>query len=65
MREILSTEQPCILCGQCLEIVTVYLGDVEGEEKTRREKVPHDDVACRSFLRLRDETWPPCVFFVE
>lgn len=56
MLEILSAEQPCILCGQALLIVTVY---VEGaEEKVRRESVPHDDVACLAFLALRDEEWP-------
>ena len=56
MREILSAEQPCILCGQALSIVTVYC---EGsEEKVTREDVPHDDAACLSFLRLRDEEWP-------
>lgn len=56
MLEILSAEQPCILCGQALLIVTVYS---EGaEEKVRREDVPHDDAACLSFLRLQDETWP-------
>lgn len=56
MHEILSAEQPCILCGQALLIVTVYS---EGaEEKVRREPVPHDDEACLSFLALRDEEWP-------
>lgn len=56
MREILSAEQPCILCGQALLIVTVY---GEGaEERVRREPVPHDDVACLAFLQLRDEEWP-------
>ena len=56
MREILSAEQPCILCGQALLIVTVY---IEGaEEKVRREDVPHDNEACLSFLRLQNETWP-------
>lgn len=56
MIEILSAEQPCILCGQALLIVTVYS---EGaEEKVRREPVPHDDAACLAFLQLRDEEWP-------
>lgn len=56
MREILSAEQPCILCGQALLIVTVY---IEGaEEKVRREDVPHDNDACLSFLRLQNEEWP-------
>ena len=56
MREILSAEQPCILCGQSLQIVTVYC---EGaKEDVRREDVPHDNEACLSFLKLRDEEWP-------
>lgn len=56
MIEILSAEQPCILCGQALLIVTVYR---EGaEEKVKREDVPHDDDACLSFLRLQNEEWP-------
>ena len=56
MQEILSAEQPCILCGQALLIVTVYR---EGaKEKVKREAVPHDDAACLSFLALRDEEWP-------
>lgn len=56
MREILSAEQPCILCGQCLQIVTVYS---EGSrEEVRREDVPHDYDACLSFLRLSHEEWP-------
>ena len=56
MIEILSAEQPCILCGQALLVVTVYR---EGaEEKVRREDVPHDDDACLSFLRLQNEEWP-------
>lgn len=56
MIEILSAEQPCILCGQCLHIVTVYR---EGSrEEVRREDVPHDSDACLSFLRLVHEEWP-------
>lgn len=56
MHEILCAEQPCILCGQALLIITVYC---EGaEERVRREPVPHDDAACLSFLALRNEEWP-------
>lgn len=54
--EILSAEQPCILCGQALLILTVYVD--EGEERVRREPVPHDDRACLTFLSLRNEEWP-------
>jgi hypothetical protein len=59
MREILSAEQPCILCGQALEIVTVSMDDDTDEERIERDQVPHDARACLSFLRLYQETWPP------
>ncbi len=58
MREILSAEQPCILCGQSLMIVTWYRDDDTGQERTERETVAHDDVACSSFARLAAEFWP-------
>lgn len=56
MREILSAEQPCILCGQALLIVSIF-SDGKNEKATR-EWVQHDDDACLSFLKLRDEEWP-------
>lgn len=56
MHEILSAEQPCILCGQALLIITVYVEDAT--EHVRREPVPHDDAQCLSFLKIQDETWP-------
>jgi hypothetical protein len=59
MREILSAEQPCILCGQLLEIVTVSVDPDTDEERIERDQVPHDASACLSFLRLYQETWPP------
>jgi hypothetical protein len=59
MREILSAEQPCILCGQLLEIVTIHRDEDSNEERIERDRVPHDAVACLSFLRLYQETWPP------
>lgn len=58
MREIFSAEQPCILCGQMLEIVTVSRDDDTDEERIERERVPHDGDACLSFLRLYQEIWP-------
>lgn len=58
MREILSTEQPCILCGMALLIVTVCRDDDTGEERTDRVDLKHDEDACRQMLRLYSETWP-------
>lgn len=58
MREIMSAEQPCIVCGQSLDIVTLYRDDLTGEERIERERVAHDDAACLSFLRLAREYWP-------
>lgn len=59
MREIISAEQPCILCGQLLEIVTVMYADGDEPERIERDRVPHDNSACLSFLRLYQEIWPP------
>ncbi len=58
MREILSAEQPCILCGQLLEVVTVTRDDDTNEERVDRHNVPHPQEDCLSFLRLYRETWP-------
>lgn len=58
MREILSAEQPCILCGQLLEIVTVSRDDETSEERVDRHQLPHNADDCLSFLKLYQETWP-------
>jgi ferredoxin len=58
MREILSAEQPCILCGQCLHIVTVMRDEDDGREIVARVDVPHSQENCLSFARLYSETWP-------
>lgn len=58
MREILSAEQPCILCGQLLEIVTIDRDDDADVEHVRRERVEHSEQECLSFARLYAETWP-------
>lgn len=58
MREILSAEQPCILCGQLLEIVTVHRDDDTHEERVERHPVPHNEEDCLSFLKLYKESWP-------
>lgn len=56
--EILSTEQPCILCGMALLIVTIHRDSDTGAEETRRTLLPHDEDACRAMLALYPEIWP-------
>lgn len=58
MHEILSAEQPCILCGQCLEVVTICRDMDTGEERTERTRLDHDDVTCRNTLALYREAFP-------
>lgn len=58
MREILSAEQPCVLCGQLLEIVTIHQDDDTDEQHIRRERVEHSHEDCLSFARLYREMWP-------
>lgn len=56
--EILSAEQPCILCGQTLLIVTVHQDPDSGEEKTERTLLEHSEAECRSMIALYPEIWP-------
>lgn len=58
MREILCAEQPCILCAQLLEIVTVYRDDDTDEEVIDRQRLEHSEQDCLTFARLYAETWP-------
>lgn len=58
MREILTAEQPCILCAQLLEVVTIDYDDDTHTEHVRRERVEHSEQDCLSFARLYSETWP-------
>lgn len=58
MREILCTEQPCILCGMALEIVTVSRDEETGREATVRVRLDHDDDDCRQMIALYPEIWP-------
>lgn len=58
MREILTTEQPCILCGMALEVVTVLRNDDTGEERIERTRLGHSDVECARMLALYSEVWP-------
>jgi hypothetical protein len=58
MFEILSTEKPCILCAQPLEVVTISRDTETGEERTERTRLDHDDETCRATLRLYKEAFP-------
>lgn len=56
--EILSAEQPCVLCGQLLEVVTIHRDRETGEERTERTRLDHNDVTCRETLALYREVFP-------
>ena len=58
MLEILSAEQPCILCAQPLEVVTISRDMATGEERTERTRLDHNDVTCRATLALYREAFP-------
>ena len=58
MREILSTEQPCVLCGMALQVVTLYRDELTDEERIERVDLPHDLDACARMLSLYPEVWP-------
>jgi hypothetical protein len=58
VHEILSTEQPCILCAQPLEVVTITRDMDTGEERTERTRLDHNDVTCRETLALYREAFP-------
>jgi hypothetical protein len=58
MHEILSAEQPCILCAQPLEVVTIHGDPDTGEERTERTRLDHNDETCRATLALYREAFP-------
>lgn len=58
MLEILSAEQPCVLCGQPLEVVTISRDPDTNEERTERTRLDHNDVTCREVLALYREAFP-------
>jgi hypothetical protein len=58
MHEILSAEQPCILCAQPLEVVTISRDTMTGEERTERTRLDHDEHTCRATLALYREAFP-------
>lgn len=61
MREILSTEQPCILCGMALEVVVLLRDDDTDEERIERSRLLHDETECRRMIALYPEVWPQAV----
>jgi hypothetical protein len=58
MIEILSAEQPCILCGGLLEVVTLFRDPDTNEERIERHRIGHDDVTCAATLALYREAFP-------
>jgi len=58
MIEILSAEQPCILCAQPLEVVTITRDVDTGEERTERTRLDHNETTCRATLALYREAFP-------
>lgn len=58
MIEILSAEQPCVLCGGLLEVVTIHRDPDTREERTERTRLDHNEHACRALLALYQESWP-------
>ncbi len=58
MREILSVEQPCVLCGQALEVVTISRDDESGQERIERQPLDHTITNCAEMRKLMAERFP-------
>jgi hypothetical protein len=58
MHEILSVEQPCILCAQPIEVVTILKDYATGDERIERTRLDHSDAACAVTLALYREAFP-------
>ena len=56
--EILSTEQPCILCGMALEVVTISRDEVSAQERIERVALAHSMTDCLRMTNLYSEIWP-------
>lgn len=56
--EILSAEQPCILCAQPVEVVTWFSDRDTGEDRIERVRLDHSTDACKAVLALYREEWP-------
>jgi hypothetical protein len=61
MHEILSVEQPCILCAQPIEIVTLSKDSETGEERIERTRLDHSERSCAATLALYREAFPSCL----
>ncbi len=58
MLEILSVEQPCILCAQPLEVVTILKDHDTGQERIERTMLDHTAASCAAIFALYRETFP-------
>lgn len=58
MLEILSAEQPCVLCAQPIEVVTWMRDPDTDEERIERTRLDHSDQTCAATLALYRETFP-------
>jgi hypothetical protein len=58
MHEILSAEQPCVLCGGLLEVVTWHKDTDTSEERIERTRLDHNEHECLARLRLFKEELP-------
>jgi hypothetical protein len=58
MLEIMTLEQPCIVCEMPLEVVTLFRDDVTGEGRIDRTRLDHDEHTCAARLALYRETFP-------
>jgi hypothetical protein len=63
MPEILSVEQPCILCAQPMEVVTIFRDSDTDEERIERTRLDHTAASCRATMALFRETWPTATAF--
>lgn len=63
MHEILSVEQPCILCAQAMEVVTITRDFDTGEERIERTKLDHSESTCAATVALYREVFPSCPDF--
>ena len=58
MIEILSAEQPCIICAQPLEVVTLHRDTDTNETRSERTRLDHSEETCMATLSLYREAFP-------
>jgi hypothetical protein len=63
MLEIQAVEQPCVICTQPLEVVTISRDTITGEERIERARLDHSAESCAATLRLYREEWPTACAF--